>query len=198
VLRKFTSIAVSSMVLISGPVRAYESETHREIAERAAQPSISSLDQVLKTELGLPAGVDRTFLGRSRPGLRSVTVLIGDGAEAEDVPVWRSFNHFHNPLQPWGQAGLDVLGAAGQSSVLWQQNPTQETTQVRAGPFFFRAGGGNHAWQDARRHHLDALTRTTKEDQGNIPGRDSALAEMFETLGHLTHLIQDAAVPAHT
>jgi len=192
VLRKLTSIAVSLMVLISSPVRAYESETHREIAERAARPSVSLLDQALRAELGLPGGIDQTFPGRSRPGPRTVARLIGDGAEAEDIPVERTINHFHNPLQPWDQAGLSVLAFGGQSSVLWQQNPSQDLTTVRVGPLSIRAGGGNHSWQDARRHYLNALRGEIRDD------RATAFAEMFETLGYLTHLIQDASVPAHT
>src|SRR4029077_5100741 len=44
----------------------------------------------------------------------------------------------------------------------------------------------------ARRSFLDALTLATSSQ------RERSLAQSFETLGHLTHLIQDASVPAHT
>jgi len=192
-MRGRTKVLLFVLLISRSPVLyAYELGTHREIAQRAAQPSISSLDQVLKGELGFPDGITQTFPARIQPGIRSVAQLIGDGAEAEDDPVWRTINHFHNPLQPWDQAGLSVLGFGGQSSVLWQQNASQDTSTVRVGLFSIRVGGGNHSWQDARRHYLNALGGETTVD------RATAFAEMFETLGYLTHLIQDASVPAHT
>lgn len=183
------------------PVEAYDLGTHREIAERAVSPAVSKIDEVLKNELGISRGVDQTFNGPT------VSELIGRGAEAEDDPIWRAFNHFHNPLfqadgsgrGPWDQAGLNVLGAAGQSSVLWQQNPNQNTTTVRVGSFFRRARGGNHSWQNARWHYLQALTGRT-QDGTTLTASERAVAfgNMFEGLGHLTHLIQDASVPDHT
>lgn len=166
-------------------VHAHKVETHREIARRAAAAEVSSVDRILREQLGFDRGIREAFNGRE------VTELIGEGAVSEDVPVWRTFNHFHNPLEPWDQAGLNVLGASGQSSVLWQQNPNQDTTIVRVGLFFPQAGGGNRSWQDARREYLLALTEREKKD------RDIQLGNTFETLGHLTHLIQDAT-PAHT
>ena len=181
---------------------AYDPRTHREIAERVTQPSASSLDQTLKSELGLKEGIKETFQGISDRRPRTVEQLIGDGAFFEDVPDQRSLNHFHNPLRPWDQAGLrtfSILGVPlirGQSSVLWQQNTSQDTTFVFT-PLPFLSGGGNWSWQDARRHYLNALTRSRKEDQENQPGRDTAFAETFEALGRLTHLLQDASVPAH-
>lgn len=168
---------------------AYDPQTHREIAERAAGSPISFIDEVLKDQLGFSKGILERFPGRSIPRLRTIQELIGDGAFSEDIPDTRSLNHFHNPLLPWEDAGLRTLFGLvrGQSSVLWQQRPEQG----------FSAGGGNWSWQDARRHYLNALTRATKEDRGEEKGRDTAFAEMFEALGHLTHLIQDASVPAH-
>lgn len=192
----------------SCPLNAYDQATHREIAQRATVPTISSLDQILKGELGLSEGIRETFPGISEPGLRSLQQLIGDGAFFEDVPGRRSLNHFHNPLvSPWDDAGLrtfSILGVPlirGQSLVLWQQNPSQDSTFVLT-PVPLLSGGGNWSWQDARRHYLNALTRTRKEDieredGQKEPGRDSAFAETFEALGRLTHLLQDATVPAH-
>jgi len=163
---------------------AYEPETHRAIAIQAAQPSVSSTDRVLKEELGISRGVQEVLLG---PGLR-IERLIGEGAFSEDFPQLRVLNHFHNPLLSWDRAGLRVGGQLGQASPVWQQNPAQGSSV---------AGGGNWSWQDARRRYLSALTgiglaENTKEE------RDRALAETFLTLGHLSHLVQDASVPAHT
>jgi hypothetical protein len=86
------------------------------------------------------------------------------------------FNHFHQPLRPWRTAGLLIAG--GKSSVLWSQSPSQDP-------------GGTWTWAVARRAFLDALTLPAPD------ARERRLAETFDTLGHLTHLVQDASVPAH-
>ncbi len=172
---------------------AYDRETHREIAQRSVELSISSLDQILKDELGLRRGITENFTGRSDPRPRTIQELIGDGAIAEDTPITRQLNHFHNPLvEPWQDASLRVFFGAvrGQSSVLWQQNTTQNSTFVFT-PIPLPSGGDNWSWQDARQRYLRALTGMTRAE------REGAFAETFETLGHLTHLIQDASVPAH-
>lgn len=196
------------LIHLGGLVHAYDPQTHREIAERAAESQIASLDSVLKNELGLSRGINQAFPGLSIAGPRSIQELIGDGAFFED-DFRRFFNHFHNPLYqadgtgrgPWNQAGLRFGFQLGQSSVLWQQNTSQGSTFVFT-PLPLPSGGGNWSWQDARRHYLNALTRARKEgieseDGGNEAGRDAAFAEMFEALGRLTHLPQDATVPAH-
>ncbi len=73
---------------------AYDVLTHQQIAERAADPAVSSVDLVLKQQLGLPSGVAEKFRGRE------VREWIGEGAGSEDVPVLRVVNRFHNPLLP--------------------------------------------------------------------------------------------------
>jgi hypothetical protein len=182
---------------------AYDPETHVELSVKAASTEASSIDRVLKLELGLSGGVTTTFRGVARPGLRRVDELIGDGAFSEDTPAFRSLNHFHNPLiVPWDDAGLragSILGAAlvrGQSSVLWQQNGDQPSTFVFT-PVPLPSLGGMWSWQDARERYLAALTRPGREDTGTEHGRDGAFGELFEGLGHLAHLVQDAFVPAH-
>lgn len=163
---------------------AYEPETHRDIATQAIDSNVSSAHRVLREELSVGRGVEEVLVG-SRLNVRQ---LVGEGAFSEDFPQLRVLNHFHNPLLPWGQAGLRVGGQLGQASPIWQQNPAQGSSV---------GGGGNWSWQDARRRYLSALTgiglaENTREQ------RDRALADTFLTLGHLTHLVQDASVPAHT
>lgn len=185
-------VGVILLVINAPSSRAYEVGTHGELAQRAVDPTVSSLDEVLRTELGMPSGIAQQLLGRD------VRALIGDGARLEDLPSRRALNHFHNPLrEPWDDAGLRTFSLfgvpliRGQSSALWQQNPAQDTTFIYS-PGSLQAGGGNWSWKDARARYLAALTSGTKEE------RERAFAQMFLTLGHLTHLIQDASVPAHT
>ena len=108
---------------------AYDPDTHRAVAKKSASAEVSALDQLLKRELGLTDGIGAQFPGTTEATRRQVDDLIGDGARSEDVPFFRSFNHFHNPLiDPWDNAGLrafSILGFSllrGQSSALWQQN----------------------------------------------------------------------------
>jgi hypothetical protein len=169
--------------LLACPIAAYEPDTHRAIAFRAAQPTASTLHDVMRSELGIEEGVARTFLGLTVPD------LIGEGAAGEDTPRPRVLNHFHNPLLAWDSAGLQVGTQLGQSSILWQQNPAQNQSL---------GGGGNWSWHDARQRYWNALTGTTAGGGSTREQRDRALAETFLTLGHLTHFIQDASVPAHT
>lgn len=172
-------IAAAVILTIPSCVAAYEAASHREMAERAIQ--LSTVDQVLQNRLQLPRGIREVF------DSSEVISLVGNGAQFEDSPVLRSLNHFHNPLRPWAQAGLQLetplFGVQlGESSLLWQQNPAQDA----------RAGGGDWSWQVARDAYFHALTASAKS------ARDRAFADTFRALGHLTHLVQDATVPAHT
>ena len=82
---------------IAEPVGSYEPETHKEISATAINRS--SLDDVLKTQYGVDEGILFAINGEN------VRTWVEIGAVREDVPPFRSLNHFHNPLKPWAQAG---------------------------------------------------------------------------------------------
>lgn len=84
---------------------AYDNPTHEAIALRAVQSS--SLDTYLKNNLGFKEGI------AERIQELSVRQRVSNGALSEDVPDTRVLYHFHNPLQPWSQAGLTVGGQLG-------------------------------------------------------------------------------------
>jgi len=151
--------------------RGFDFETHRTLSERAARHS--NLD-VFLSSIGLDEELSTSLLGFT------IEELISAGTVAEDSPVDRVRHHFHNPLLTWDAAGLRVEGfRIGQSSVLWQQERNQDR-------------GGRHSWHDGRESYYQALTVQTKAE------RERQFAETFQTVGHLIHLIQDAASPAHT
>ena len=152
-MRRFVSAMVLLLLSSSAEVgQTYEPGTHQELATRAAQTDISLVDRVLRDEIGIPEGISKTFVGAAVPD------LIGEGARTEDSPRTRVFNHFHNPLLGWGDAGLRLIGLqVGQSSVRWQQNQSQ-TDSVPG-------GGGNWAWQDGRRRYVQALTASAPVDR---------------------------------
>lgn len=139
----------------------------------------SNLDSFLKAQLNFLRGVEDTLSNRR------VINWITEGSDREDDPG-RFLNHFHNPLRSWDQAGLHILGLKlGESSILWGQRPELQPSDER------------FTWQDARENFFKALTfqGLTEKTQGK---RDEHLALTFRALGHLIHLVQDAAVPAHT
>ena len=130
--------------------------------------SRSTVDGQLKESLAISAGVE------AKVREQSLLKWILDGSlHADDWTYF--FNHFHDPLAAdWSQAGL----GPGYSAILWGQTPNQSYP--------------SWSWQNTRQYFLDALSSTQKAD------RDLALTMTFQGLGHLIHLVQDMASPAHT
>lgn len=172
---------IALLYSIHQSAHAYTPDAHKAITQQVAEATTSSIDRILKDELGISNGILEAFQGKT------AQELIGDGARREDWPPTRVLNHFHNPLTPWPSAGLHIESMDGTrsidglSSVLWQQYPAQHGDKA----------GGDWAWHDARRWYLTALATLAATE------REQAFAETFLTLGHLVHLIQDASVPAH-
>jgi hypothetical protein len=164
--------AVSPLALLSTPAHGFDLNAHEAMSRHAARRS--GLDTQLRDEYGFSNGSDDDVASQN------IIDWIARGSREEDTPFLRSRHHFHDPTLPWDQAGLRLLDVqVGESSVLWGQDPGQVL-------------GGKHSWPDTRASLLRALTsRTAKE-------RQQAYAETFRPLGHLLHLVQDAASPAHT
>jgi len=150
------------------PAIAYEVETHRRMSDLASRRSSSN--ETLTEALGLSRGLNEEI------ARRSLLNWLAEGSVKEDR-IARYLNHFHNPTaDSWLGAGFG--GNFGQSAILWGQNADQEFP--------------SWSWLNVRQYYLDALTARRKGD------RDQALADTFEGLGRLIHLIQDVASPAHT
>ncbi|MBI3637207.1 MAG: hypothetical protein HY216_13520, partial [Candidatus Rokubacteria bacterium] len=173
------------VLILQSPIAlAFGIPTHRVLNERAA--AVSTLDAILKTELGLVDGLSQSV------GNQTGSRWIWFGGQAEDEfhgietlgAFFRSRHHFHDPLQPWSLAGLSGLSAclplpiSSQASIRW----AQATDQGFSGPA---------AWGDGRRRFLDSLTLASKER------RYGALAETLQILGQQMHLVADLGVPAH-
>lgn len=195
-------------------------DTHRTINEYIAENTVNgfSLNSYLMSNLGFKKGFNEILKGPDADGrgtYKEVSKWLGYGGEQEDRPgsildyalnkQSRSNNHFHNPLKPWNEAGLnDTLLVpkllpyppyvdwqerqfTGQSSVLWAQNPKQRL-------------GGNWSWQDARRYFYIALTGKNldgTEVAKTQAERDAYFAYTFRAVGQQMHLVEDASVPAH-
>ena len=102
---------------------------------------------------------------------------IEDGSWWEDLAIGSPLDlltsHFYNP---YTNKGLTELGI---------------TIGISA---YDRANDPNnfYSWKNARQYFYQGLSSTIEA------GRDLCLANSFEILGHVVHLIQDMSVPAHT
>jgi hypothetical protein len=155
-----------------------DSITHRDLSEKATEHSIlgPARGDYLK-RLGFTQNLAETFMADGET--RRVKQWIGYGSVQEDagnVFTAHYYNHFHNPLLPWGNAGLSTPYPLinGKSSLLWAQDS--------ANPW---------SWRKTREHFYAALVSSTDA------GRSESFARTFRGLGHQIHLIQDAAQPAH-
>ncbi len=167
--------------------------THPQLTRVAVRSSIA--DSFLKEELDMAAGIDTRL--KSSPGVeQAIRLWLEEGARLEDEPACRARNHFHNPLLPFVGSGVSdqpfFIRAACFFSEFSQvvSNVTWATgfmSPSDKGP----ATGNRFDWDTARISYLNALTLPARAD------RETALAQTFETLGHVMHLVQDMAVPAH-
>ncbi len=143
--------------------------THRGLSEKAFEYSV--LNQGYLKNIGF---------NETTEFLEWVKKQIRDGATEEDagnVFTAYYYNHFHNPLAlSWDQAGLSTWypGINGMSSLLWAQDTTNPWN-----------------WQKAREYYYSALTSQIETD------RQANFTKTFKGVGHISHLIQDSAQPAH-
>ena len=160
------------------PASALNEPSHELINEVAAK--YQHFDKSLRS-LGFSGGAEELVAG-----LAIVTWIRGGGTHEDEGSILnrtaRFLRHFHDPLQPWGEAGLDLGVARYDSSIRWMQRPNQQA-EAR--------GTGNWSWSDARRYVRDALTAP------NSDTRQDAWADTFRALGQIMHLVVDASVPEH-
>lgn len=166
---------ICRLVFLPTLAESFDLRAHDALSDRAVRES--GLDTYLKDHLGFPGGI--ATLVNDSGNIQTVAQWIRLGSRLEDSPVVRVRHHFHNPTLPWDQAGLLFAGTLSESSVLWGQDRGQ-------------ALGGKHSWHDARAEFLRALT------DGDDFIRQIFFRRTFQSLGQLIHLVQDAAVPAHT
>lgn len=171
-------LVLLGLILQGAHSSAYEVPTHRLISENAFNASTART--VLVGELGISGTTAlRGLDGRT---LRPVDWL-AEGSDREDdkastFELARFRHHFYDPLydQPLSRGGI----AVGFRAYEWA---LEEPEPILRQSF---------SWPDARSAFLRALTAATPE------AREQELAQTFRILGHVIHLVQDAAVPEHT
>lgn len=178
----FLALAFVSVLLGSAAtnqVLAYNGDTHRVINERILDLSEVSL---YFDKLGIPLSSSR-FQGQA-------PLQLFRAAGANEDEAWytgRAANHFHDPLRSWDQAGFThPIWPDGISSILWAQ---YDQVQPQPPPYY---GINVWTWGRAYDSFLSGLT-----DQ-DATSRDQKLADLFTTLGRLTHLVADVSVAQHT
>jgi len=189
-------------------VEAYDDRiTHPEISRKAVINS--SLNSYLKSNLGLKDGINAKVPSN---GEADILALLRKGSTDEDDPKCRASNHFHNPTLPWGLSYMTddtdtVIGTIfvrnycnnrgwdfehRKSAVTWATgylNPAPDGAKET-----YALDPEHHPidWDTARDNYYKALTYPTKQDQ------EFYFAETFSAVGHVMHILQDMAVPAHT
>ncbi|MEW6420048.1 MAG: hypothetical protein AB1480_18365 [Nitrospirota bacterium] len=102
-------------------------------------------------------------------------LLIEVGSYFEDHPVYRTGNHFYDPTT--GKKLTDTLYkyTAEESALIW-------------GTYYVN---NDFNWKKARDYFYYALSENSKDKRNEYWGK------LFQSLGHVLHLIQDMGVPAH-
>jgi hypothetical protein len=179
------------------PASSYHAPEHHAMNKHIANNEIItingtlsfSLDDYLKNNLGFISGTLTTF--EKDGDSYSVYDWLGEGGEREDDPAIthkRAWNHYHDPLRWWEEAGYFTA----QSPITWAQDIYQE--------YRFWSDKKNYSWQNVRGYYHIALTGRNFIGwviAGNKTKRDEYFADTFRGVGQLMHLIQDASVPSH-
>ncbi len=171
-VKKMAMLLVMSLtanLLLAIQTWAFEINTHEQLTEDAIITVQSTLNTYLIDNLGLEGGLDASIEGGTPRD------LMKKGSRDEDTEAFalRVLNHFHEPLFHGG--------------LLWGVSAIEWSLKALGS----QAPGGQWSWNDARDYYFKALTSETKSE------RDKYWGMTFEALGHVMHLIQDMASPAH-
>lgn len=176
-MKKVKNLFLSTMIFFATfslvDAIALEKETHRYLNRQIIEQRKEILSAYLNSNLGFSDGIKQIL------NTQELVIWVQEGGRQEDEPAYSgSFNHFHDPLQPWHIAGFDKTF---KSSLIWAQD------QGMIGSLF----GGDWSWKKARDSYYKGLISVTKTE------KEKNLADTFRALGQIMHLIQDASVPAH-
>jgi hypothetical protein len=123
-------------------------------------------------------GLQNFLSGNYANAAGGITNWLIAGSVFEDIPLTRGLNHFYDPVH--NKIGLtDGFDDFAYPSFRWA---TEDVPQF---------GEQSFPWQLVRAYELNALTNGTQA------ARQQNLEWMMFYLGHIVHLNQDLAVPAH-
>ncbi|TAL23360.1 MAG: hypothetical protein EPN94_09545 [Nitrospirae bacterium] len=164
----FLILIFSVIFLYHSKSSAYSIDVHRKITEKVIKLNEEKISKYISSATGLSDGIRATINNKT------IKIWIEDGSYYEDFN-WNLlnnplFSHFYNPLTNKSGVGDIWFSAYDWSNSL--VNPW--------------------SWRIARNKFYEGLTLKTKTE------REKALADAFRAIGHVIHLVEDVAVPAHT
>jgi|GEM_PF-4921422 len=150
------------------------------IANEVLVPSSNWADKKIKDEMKEPEAAVVTDFGAKAKGTPFDLIRLGSILEDK----WARFcNHFYTPVS---RSSGKELWSTGLPPCLGEENFDAKTWVMRAD----RAN--ERDWKDARKEYFKGLTAKSCDD------RKKHLREAFITLGHVAHMVEDMASPAHT
>ncbi len=187
--RRFLITALALAMTL--PARAYnDSVTHPKMTIFATEKSVLYQDGSIMFSLGLlPANKQRfryrlrfvDTVSSSTPTTYSLSEFVAEGAFDEDI-FPRSLNHFYDPIT---DRPLTIVFPLGERSWRWS---LEDSGQI---------SGQSFSLNDARTFLNTALTFNQGTPVEADSARRTAMAQMFVSLGHAVHHIQDMAQPQH-
>lgn len=192
--------------LIGTTVCAFDDEiSHPKITTVAAKSPNSNIETYLIQNFGNQFSKGMISIVKNK----TILTWLQEGSTAEDHPMCQAANHFHNPLLPWNASQMsddstplaysirEYCNTVGWPYIYRKSNVTWATGYLSPSPegykymFLSSESPLPMNWDTARTSYYSALTG----NNGN--GRDADFATTFSALGHVLHLLQDMAVPAH-
>ena len=205
-IRFFISFYILLTFSVSVAFAFNDEITHPEISEKALLNSNTIERKYFSKHLSLKNEEDTLIKGEK------IIEWLQYGAKMEDAPPCRASNHFHNPYLDWTASGLsDTLRLVNwwcwtspypaddiESNVTWA---TGYSDRGYIDPSSDVSDANEWDWESARLYYLAYLAGLDGENGwGVVPNeqrRNDLLTYTLEALGHLMHLLQDVAVPAH-
>lgn len=192
ILSVMVVVLLSGLVIPRPLVWGFAIATHAEISDAAADQS--DLEAPLAT-LGLNSLDDTVVFLPATGAVHSARKWLQLGSEYEDdLSSLRFRNHFYNPRNGSGLAFSPAFPCSIGGTQSGKPAPNWGLDE----------GGVNQEYslKDARDAYYKGLTAPLKDfrdtQQPPEDTRSHHLARMFETLGHVIHLVQDMAQPQHT
>ncbi|MBF0609235.1 MAG: hypothetical protein HQL61_16980 [Magnetococcales bacterium] len=165
----FCMVMISILLTYTKNLIAFSGKIHECITKEAILQNKASISNYITGYTGLKGFKDKVRYA-------DILELMQDSNSAEDLvigwPIYQNalYGHFYNPLTNNTFPGISVPSAYDRANDTSNQ----------------------YSWLKARLYFYEGLTR------GSYNDRTSYLYKAFEALGHVVHLLQDVAVPAHT
>ena len=214
-MKKYFFIILLVLVCSFEPFNVFawsDNDTHPKITKLAVEQSLlnNDISTYLKDNFGFKNGLTEIIYSSI-----NIETLIMNGSRTEDTGIlpapWhqcsRGLNHFYNPLYSVNDvsAGLFDCGFKtewfsfavfqGKSNLLWATSAGYSNLlSVDDDPSEDQQKNTDYncySWKVAREVFIKALTTKDNAD------RNRYFARMFRSVGQITHLLQDMAVPAH-